>query len=84
MMLWDAKSELVARIHVEGAKATWEVWRGVDRGHILTDDPAQEFDYASHRTGEGEVPLSGDAKEFIRQNAADRFAPALEGGSRLR
>jgi len=82
LMLWDSKNEVVARIHVEGSTASWEVWRGVDRSHILTDDPSREFDYAIHRTGEGKAPLSGDARELIRQNAGAKFAPALEGDSR--
>ena len=66
------------RIHVEGSAATWESWRGVDRSHILTDDPAREFDYASHGSGEGQAPLSGKASEFIAEHTGDAFAPALQ------
>ena len=44
LMLWDSNREMVVRLHVEGSGATWESWRGVDRSHILTDDPAKEFD----------------------------------------
>jgi hypothetical protein len=82
LMLRDSKNEVVARIHVEGSTTSWEVWRGVDRSHILTDDPSREFDYAILRTGEGKAPLSSDARELIRQNAGAKFAPALEGYSR--
>ena len=78
LMLWDSRQELVVRIHVEGSAITWESWRGVDRSHILTDDPSREFDYASHRDGEGQTPLSGNARSFIAENAGDAFAPALQ------
>jgi len=77
MMLWDSASELVALINVEGSSATWEVWRGVDRSHILTDDPAREFDYATHSTGEGKIPVSEDVRDFIRLSSGEKFAPAL-------
>jgi len=78
LMLWDSGQDLVVRIHVEGSAVTWESWRGVDRSHILTDDPARGFDYASHGSGEGGAPLAGDARKFLAENADDAFAPALQ------
>ncbi|UCD24548.1 MAG: hypothetical protein JSW51_01115 [Gemmatimonadota bacterium] len=77
LMLWDSKQETVVRLHVEDSAATWESWRGVDRSHMLTDDPAKEFDYASHDTGENKAPLSGTAGQFVIENAGDVYSLAI-------
>jgi hypothetical protein len=34
------------------------------------------------RTGEEKVPLSGDARDFLKQNAGAKYASVLEGESR--
>ena len=77
MIMWEERGEVVLLLHVEGATTDWESWRGVDRSHILTDDPAKRFDYALHDSGKGAAPLSDTAQQLIKESSGDAFAAAL-------
>jgi len=55
----------------------WEVWKGVSRSDILTQDPVRLCEHVTKRTGEGRAPLSEGARELIRVKAGDIFGPAL-------
>jgi hypothetical protein len=84
LILWDERREAVVLIHVEGETANWESWRRVDRSHILTDDPAKRFDYASHDSGTGRAPLSDAAQQLIKDNSGDTFTAVLPAAPGLR
>jgi hypothetical protein len=40
LLLWEAKQQLLFRIHVEKGHARWEKWTGATREGILADDPS--------------------------------------------
>lgn len=77
LLLWDSKSQEVVKIQVEMSDVKWEVWKGVSRSDILTQDPVRLCEHVTKRTGEGRAPLSEGARELIRVKAGDIFGPAL-------
>jgi hypothetical protein len=77
LMLWDSGTNEVVKIQVEISDVTWEVWKGVSRGDLITRDPVDLCEYVTKRTGEGRAPLSDAARGLIRVNAGAIFGPAL-------
>jgi hypothetical protein len=78
MLLWDAKQQLVFRVHIEGGSdARWERWTGAARERVLADDSSDGFDLASYVEGLGRVGMSTNATAFVRKHASGRFDRAL-------
>lgn len=80
LLLWDAKLQVLFRVHVEGMVASavqWEKWTGATKERVLADDPADGFDLASYVDGRGKVGMSSEAATFVRKQAPKRFDSAF-------
>jgi hypothetical protein len=81
LLFWDAKQQVLFRVHIEGKEAStavrWEKWTGATKERILADDPSDGFDLASYLEGRGKAGMSPAATSFVRKRAPGRFDAAL-------
>ena len=76
ILIWDAESETMWRVHAGDENAQWEGWPGSSREEVLSEDYMGVLS-RGYAHGFGKVPASEEVKHFVQTRGSGLFAAAF-------